>query len=143
MERKREPEYLMPKINHDIIFQKEKSFSINRSNIENIRQINESRNAMNEMQPDLNNYEINNLKKLISESSNNLKQEEYNKPKICINDKEGNLFKNNSIIRNPSTKLKYFNNEKNISTKSILDFGTNNKIKALKNKKIVYINNDS
>lgn len=143
LKRKREPEYFTPKINNDFIFQEEKSFSINRSNIENIRQTNESRNIINEMQPDLINYEINNLKKLLSESSNNLNQEEYNKPKIFINDKEGNLFNNSSIIRNPSTKLKYFNIEKNINAKSILDFGTKNEIKVLKNRKIVYINKDS
>ena len=51
---------------------------------------------------------------MLSESSNNLKQEEYNKDKIIIPDKEENLFINSSIIRNPSTKLKYFNIEKNI-----------------------------
>ena len=54
---------------------------------------------------------------MLSESSNNLKKEEFNKPKIFINDKEGNLFNNNSIIKNPSTKLKYFNIEKNIIKK--------------------------
>jgi len=142
LKRKREPEYFTPKINHDIIFQKEKSFSINKSNIENIRQINESRNDINEIRPIPINYEINNFKKLLSESSNNLKKKEYNKPTILINDKEGNLLNNNSIIKNPSNKLKYFNIEKNISTKSILDFGTNNEIKVLKNKKIVYINKE-
>ena len=142
MKRKREPENFTPKINHDIISQKENSFSINRNEIENIRQINESRSVINEMQPDPINYEENNFKKMLSESSNNLNQEEYNKPEIFINDKERNLFNNSSIIKNPSTKLKYFNIEKNISAKSILDFSNNNEIKVLKNKKIVYINKD-
>ena len=58
MKRKREPEYYNPKINHDIIFQKEKNFSIiNNSKLETIREINESRNVINEMQPNLINYE--------------------------------------------------------------------------------------
>ena len=59
-----------------------------------------------------------------------------------MDDKEGNLLNNSSIIRNPSTKLKYFTIKKNINTKSKLDFNTNNEIKVLKNKKIVYINTD-
>ena len=115
MNRKREPKYFKPKINNDIIFQKEKSFSINSSNIKNIRQINKSRNVINEMQPDPINCEIkNNFKKLLSESSNNLKKGEYNNPKIFINDKEGDLFSYSSIIKNTLNKLKYFNIEKNI-----------------------------
>ncbi len=143
LKRKREPEYFIPNINHNTIFQKDKDFSIiNSRKLENFRQINESRNVINEIQPNPINYEANNFKKLLTESSNYLKLEEYNKPKIIIDDKEGNLSNNNSIIRNPSSKLKYFNIEKNISTKSKLEFETNNAIKVLKNKKIVYINKD-
>lgn len=42
LKRKREPEYFIPKINHDTKFQNEYSFSIlNSSKLENIRQINE------------------------------------------------------------------------------------------------------
>ena len=144
LKKKRESEYFTPKINHNIIIQKEKSFSIINSNkLENIRQINESRNVINEIQPDPINYEINNLKNLLSESSDYLNQEKYNnKTRIIIDDKEGNLLNNSSTIRNPSTKLKFFKIEKNINTRSILDFNTNNEIKVLKNKKIVYINTD-
>jgi hypothetical protein len=143
LKRKREPEYFKPKINHDIIFQKEKTFSIiNNSKIENIRQKTISKNIINEMQPDPINYETNYFKKLLSEFSRNSKQEEFNKTKRILDNKEVNLFNNSSTIRNPSTKLKYFNIEKNISTKNIMDFGTNNEIKVLKNKKMVYINTD-
>ena len=143
LKRKREPEYFKPKINHDIIFQKEKTFSIiNNSKIENIRQKSISKNIINEMQPDPINYETNYFKKLLSEFSRNSKQEEFNKTKRILDNKEVNLFNNSSTIRNPSTKLKYFNIEKNKNTKSILDFGTNNEIKVLKNKKMVYINTD-
>jgi len=142
LNRKRELEYFAPKISHDFIFQKEQSFSINRSNTENIRQINESRNAIYEMKPNPINYETNNFKKILSGDSNNLKHEEYNNLKIIINNKEGNLFNNSSIIRNPSTKSKYSNTKKNINTKNILDFGTDNEIKILKNKKMVYVNKD-
>ena len=143
LKRKREPEYFKPTVNHDITFQKEKTFSIiKNSKIENIRQINASRNGINGMQPDLINYETNYSKKLLSEFSTNSKQEEFNKTKIIIDDKKRNLFNNSSTIRNPSTKLKYFNIEKDIIKKSKLDFGTNNEIKVLKNKKMVYINTD-
>ena len=144
LKKKRESEYFTPKINHNIIIQKEKTFSIINSNkLENIRQINESRNVINEIQPDPINYEINNFKNLLSESSDYLNQEKYNnKARIIINDKEGNLLNNSSTNRNPSTKLKFFKIEKNINTRSILDFNTNNEIKVLKNKKIVYINTD-
>ena len=143
LKRKREPEYFKPKINHDIIFQKEKTFSIiNNSKIENIRQKTISKNIINEMQPDPINYETNYFKKLLSEFSRNSKQEEFNKTKRILDNKEVNLFNNSSTIRNPSTKLKYFNIEKNKNTKSILDFGTNNEIKVLKNKKMVYIKTD-
>ena len=116
MKKKRELEYFTPKINHGIIIQKENTFStINSSKPENIRQINESRNAINEIQPDPINYEKNNFKKLLSESSNYLKQEKYNnKARIIIDDKEGNLLNNSSTIRNPSTKLKFFNIKKNM-----------------------------
>ena len=142
LKRKREPGYFYTKIDHDIFFQKEKEFSIINSNLENIRQINESINDKNKIKPDPNNNEIKNLKKLLSESSNNLKQKEYKMPKIFIDNKEGNLLNNSSAIRNPSTKLKYFNVEKNIIKKSIIDFDNNNEIKIFKNKKIVYINKD-
>ena len=142
MKKKRELEYFTPKINQDIIIQKEKIFStINSSKLKNVRQLNESRNVINEIQPDPINYETNNFKKLLSESSNYLKQEKYNnKARIIIDDKEGNLLNNSSTIRNPSTNLKFFIIKKNINTKSILDFKTNNEIKVLKYKKIVYIN---
>ena len=105
LKRKREPGYFYTKIDHDIFFQKEKEFSIINSNLENLRQINESINDKNKIKPDPNNNEIKNLKKLLSESSNNLKQKEINKPKIYIDNKEGNLLNNSSAIRNPSTKL--------------------------------------
>ena len=143
LKRKREPEYFKPKVNHDIFFQKENTFSIiNNSKIENIRQKSISKNNINEIQPDPIKYEANNSEKLLSEFSRNSKQEEFNKTKRILDNKEGKLFNNNSTIRNPSTKLKYFNIEKNISTKNILDFGTNNEIRVLKNKKMVYINTD-
>ena len=142
LKRKREPEYFIPKINHSIIFQEEQAFTIiNNSKLKNNIQIKESRNSINEIQPYPINYGANNFKKLLDESSNYLKQE-YNKPKIIIDDKEGNVFNNSSIIRKPSTKIKYFNIEKKISTKNILKCDTNNEIKVLKNKKIVYINSD-
>ena len=145
LKKKRESEYFTSKINNDIIIQKEKTFSIiNSSKLENIRQINESRNVTNEIQPGPINYETNNFKNFLSESSNYLNQEKYNnKARIIIDDKEGNLSYNSSIIKNPSTKLKYFKIEKNINTRSKLDFNTNNEIKVLKNKKIIYINNST
>jgi hypothetical protein len=127
LKRKREPGCFYTKIDHDIFFQKEKEFSIINSNLENLRQINESINDKNKIKPDPNNNEIKNLKKL-SESSNNLKQKEYKMPKIFIDNKEGNLL--------------YFNVEKNINEKSIINFNNNNEIKIFKNKKIVYINKD-
>ena len=135
LKRKREPGCFYTKIDHDIFFQKEKEFPIINSNLENLRQINESINDKNKIKPDPNNNEIKNLKKLLSESSNNLKQKEINKPKIFIDNKEGNLLNNSSAIRNPSTKLKYFNVEKNIIKKSIINFNNNNEIKIFKNKK--------
>jgi len=142
MKRKREMEFFNPKNNHNI--QKDNSFSIINSNkIENIRKLNESRKTINESQPDIINSITNNFKKLLSESSNNLKQEENNMPKIIINDKEGNFINNSSIIRNPLTKLTYFNIEKDINKKHLLEFGTSNEIKVLKNNKIVYINSNS
>lgn len=142
LKKKRELEYLKPKVNNDIIFKKEKTFSIiNSSKPENIRQLNESRNANNEQLVDPINYKRNNFKKLLSESSSNLKQKESFKPKFIIY-KEGNLINNCSTLNNPSTKLKYLNSEKYISEKNLLDFGTNNEIKVLKNKKIVYVNED-
>lgn len=142
LKRKREPGCFYTKIDHDIIFQKEKSFSIINSKLENIRQINESKNSINIIKPDPNNNEINNLKKILSEFSNSLNQKKYNEPKIFIDEKKGNLFNNGSANRNPSTKLKYFNIEKNIIKKSNIDFDTSNEIKIFKNKKIVYINKD-
>ena len=50
----------------------------------------------------------------MSESSNNIKKEKNNKAKIIIDNKEENLISNISTIKNPSTKKKYFNIEKNI-----------------------------
>jgi len=142
LKRKREPGCFYTKIDHDIIFQKEKSFSIINSKLENIRQINESKNDINKIKPDPNNNKINNFKKILSESSNKLNQKEYNKLKIFIDEKKGNLFNNDSVVKNPSIKLKYFNVEKNIIKKSIIDFDTSNEIKIFKNKKIVYVNKD-
>ena len=137
LKKKREPE-----INYDIIFQKEKNFSkINSSNLGSIRQINESINVINEIQSEAINYGINNFKIFLSESSNKIKQEE-NKPKIIIDNKEEKLINNSYTINNPSAKIKYFNIEKNISEKHMFDFDTNNEIKVLKNKKMVYINSD-
>lgn len=106
LKRKREPGCFYTKIDHDIIFQKEKSFSIINSKLENIRQINESKNDINKIKSDPN--KINNFKKILSESSNNLNQKEYNKLTIFIDAKKGNLFNNDSVVKNPSTKLKYF-----------------------------------
>ena len=92
LKRKREPEYFIPKINNSIIFQEEQAFSIiNNSKLKNDRQIKESRNSINEIQPNPMNYGTNNFKNLLGESSNYLKQEYY-KPKIIIDDKEGKLF---------------------------------------------------
>lgn len=138
LNRKKELDYFEPKINHDIRIQKEKTFSIiNTRKQENIRQINESRNAINELQSDPIILEANNFKKLLNEDSSNIKQEENNNFGIIIDSKENNLNNNNSIINNPSEKIKYLNLEKNIK-----DFDTNNEIKVLKNQKIVYINTD-
>jgi len=142
LKRKREPGCFYTKIDHDIFFQKEKSFSIINSKLENIRQINESKNDINIIKLEPNNNEINNLKKIFSESQNSLNHKEYNKSKVFIDEKKGNLFNNSSANRNPSTNLKYFNIEKNINKKSIIDFDTSNEIKVFKNKKIVYINKD-
>lgn len=123
---------------HDIIIQKDNTFSIiNNSNQENIRQFNESRNTINELKSEPIICEANNFKKLLSEYSSNLKQEEKNKLQIIIDNKEENLIKNSSTINNPSPKFKFFQIKKNI-----MDFNTNNEIKVLKNKKIVYINSD-
>jgi len=141
LKRKREPGCFYTKIDSDMIFQKEKEFSIINNKLENIRQINKSKNDINKIKTDPNNNEIN-LKELFCESSNNLKQKDYSKPKFFIDEKKGNLFNNNYVVKNPSTKLKYFNVEKNIIKKSIIDFDTNNEIKIFKNKKIVYINKD-
>ena len=131
LKRKREPEFFKPKLDHNNIFLKEKTFSIvNSDKLEKIRQINVSGNIMNEIQPDPFNYEADNFKKLLRESSKNLKQEECNKEKIIINDKEGNILNNSFTNRNPLNKVKYFNIEKNIL------------LNLIKNKKIVNINID-
>lgn len=74
------------------------------------------------MQPDPINYETNYFKKLLSEFSRNSKQEEFNKTKRILDNKEVNLFNNSSTIRNPSTKLKYFNIEKNKINKKYIGF---------------------
>ena len=141
LNRKREPEYFIQKIDHDTVFQKEKTFPIiNSSKLENISQLNESRNVINEIQSNPNNYGANNFKKLLNHSSNNLTQEKNNKPNFIRDDKERNLIIKSSKINNPSTKIKYFNIEKNISAKYLLNFCNNNEIKVLKNRKIVYIN---
>lgn len=139
LNRKRELEYLEPKVNHNIFIQKENAFSIiNSRKKENIRQLNESRNVINELHSDPIICETNNFKKLLNEDSSNIKQEENNGVKIIIDNKEENLNNNSSTINNTSEKkLEFFNLGKNIK-----DFDTNNEIKALKNKKMVYINND-
>ena len=144
MKRKNEQEFFKPKFNHDITSQKDNTFSIiNNSKIENTSQLNASKNIIIGKQSDIINYMVNNSEKLINESSNNLKQEENNKPKIIIDDKEANLINNSSSIKNPSFKMKYFNIEKDLIKKHLLDFKTNNEIRVLKNRKIIYINSDS
>lgn len=143
LKRKRDSAFFRTEIQHDNIFQKEQNFSIiNKSKIETFRNLNESRNIINELQSDLINYEANNFKKFSNESQNNLKQEENNNPKYIIDNKEGILINNNSLINNYPTKLKYFNIEKNINRNIFLDLDSNNEIKVLKNRKIVYANKD-
>ena len=74
---------------------------------------------------------------MLNENSSNIKKEENNGVKIIIDYKEENLNNNSSTINNTSEKkLEFFNLGKNIK-----DFDSNDEIKALKNKKIVYINN--
>ena len=144
IKRKNEQEFFKPKFNHDITYQKDNTFSIiNNSKIENTSQLNASKNIIIGKQSDIINYMVNNSEKLINESSNNLKKEENNKPKIIIDDKEANLINNSSSIKNPSFKMKYFNIEKDLIKKHLLDFKTNNEIRVLKNRKIIYINSDS
>ena len=143
LKRKRDPDLFRPEIKHDNIFQKEQNFSIiNNSKLGTIRKVSESRNIINEIQSDPINYEVNNFKKFSSELQNNLKQEENNNPKNFIDIKEGILINNNSHINNSSTQLKYFNIEKNISRNFLLDLDSNNEIKVLRNRKIVYVNKD-
>jgi len=134
MKRKRDQEFFKPKFNHNITFQKDNNFSIiNNSKIEDIRQINASKN----------NFITNNSKKLLKESSNNLKKEENNKPAIIMDNKEANIINDSSTVKNPSFKIKYFKIEKDIIKKHLLDFNTNNEIKVFKNRKIIYINSNS
>ena len=137
MKRKRDLDSFNPKNNHDIIIQKDKTFSIiNNSKLEKVNQLNESRKVVNEKKSEPFNYQTNNFKKLLNEYSNNLIQEENKNPKFIIDYyKEGNLINNDSKVNNLSTKLKYFHNDKNI-----INFGTSNEIKVFKNKKMVYIN---
>jgi len=139
LNRKRELENLEPKVNHNIFIQKENAFSIiNSRKKENIRQLNESRNFINELHSDPIICEANNFKQLLNEDSSNIKQEKNNNFHIIIDNKEENLNNNCSTINNTSEKnLEFFNLGKNIK-----NFDTNNEIKALKNKKIVYINNN-
>lgn len=138
LKRKRNSEYLKAKLYHDIIIQKDKTFSIiNNSNQENIRQLNESRNTKNELQSYSSICEANNSKNLLSEYSSDIKQEENNKLQIIIDYKEENLINNSFTTNNPSPKFKFFKIEKNI-----MNLGTNNEVKVLKNRKIVYINSD-
>ena len=134
MKRKRDHEFFKPKFNHNITFQKDNTFSIiNNSKIEDIRQINASKN----------NFIENNSKNLLKESSNNLNQEENDKPAIIMDNKEANITNDSSTVKNPSFKIKYFKIEKDIIKKHLLDFNINNEIKALKNRKIIYINSNS
>lgn len=122
LKRKRGLDSFNPKKNHDIIIQKEKSFSIiNSSKLEKVSQLNESRNYINEKKSEPFNYQTNNFKKLLNEYSNNLIQEENNEPKFIIDyNKEGNLINNDSKVNNLSKKLKYFRNDKNIMYFSLL-----------------------
>jgi len=123
--------FLSQKLYHNITFQKDNTFSIiNNSKIEDIRQINSSKNTLIRKQSDTINYILNNSKNLPKESSNNLKQEENNKTKIIMENKEANLINNSSTIKNHSFKIKYFNIEKDIIKKHLLDFNTNNEIKV-------------
>ena len=80
---------------------------------------------------------------MLKESSNNLKQEENNKPAIIMDNKETNIINDNSTVKNPSFKIKYFKIENDIIKKHLLNFNTNNEIKVLKNRKIIYINSNS
>jgi len=144
MKRINQPEFFKPKFNHNITFQEDNTFSIiNNSKIEDIRQINASKNAIIGKESDTINYIANDSKKLSKEFSNNFKQQENNKPKIIMGSKEANLINNNSTIKNPSYKIKYFNIEKDIIKKHLLDFNTNNEITVLKNRKIIYINSEA
>lgn len=144
MKRKNELEFFKRKFNHDITFQKDNTFSIiNNCKIENISQLNASKNTIIGKQSDIINYIVNNSKKMLNESSNNLKQKEKNNPKIIMDNEEANIINNSSTIKNPSFKIKYFNIEKNIIKKHLLDFNSNNEIKVLKNRKIIYINSDT
>ena len=97
-----------PKNNHDIIIQKDKTFSIiNNSKLEKVNQLNESRKVVNEKKSEPFNYQTNNFKKLLNEYSNNLIQEENKNSKFIIDYyKEGNLINNDSKVNNLSTKLK-------------------------------------
>ena len=129
LNRKRELEYLEPKVNHDIFIQKENAFSIiNNRKKENIRQVNESRNVINELHSDPIICETNNFKKLLNENSSNIKKEENNGVKIIIDYKEENLNNNSSTINNTSEKqLEFFSLEKNIKDIHIINFVKRNK----------------
>lgn len=143
LKRKRDPELFRQEIKYYNVFQKEQNFSIiNNTKLETIMKVNESRNLINELKLDPIYYEANNFKKFSSESSKILKQEENNNPKNIIDNKEGILINNNSPFNNSSTKLKFFNNEKNISRNILLDLDSNNEIKILKNRKMIYVNKD-
>jgi len=113
MKKKRDLESFKPKFNHNITFQKDNTFSIiNNRKIEDIRQINASKNTIFGKQSDTINFIVNNSKKSLKESSNNLKQEVSNKPTIIMDNKEANIINNSFTIKKPSFKIKYFKIDK-------------------------------
>ena len=129
LQRKRENDLLILRINNDFGFQKE-NFTI---------QKNESGNVRNEPQPYLINYDINSCKKSFCDSLDNSNPKLNNRINIITDDKKANLI-NTSIINNNSMKrIRYFNIIKN-NDKCSFDEDQNNEIKVLKNKKAVYVN---
>ena len=125
LQKKRISEYCQLKFDNNLIFQKDINFSIINRNIKNQNELENSKKELHSYST--NNYLTNNLKK--SEDKSNLD----------TNNKTKNISE--GIINNgPSTILKYFNKNKNINKKSLLEKDSNNEIKVFKNKKSVYIN---
>ena len=116
LKRERDPENSILKMNNDSIFPKEIYNSIS------------NRNTII-----TNKYEIFNSQKTSAKPSDNLN------PEIISNGIQRSLTNSHTIKKNPSKKLKLFNIKK-ITEKNLLDSEANNKIKVLKNKKVVYIN---